>query len=217
MSLIYISSFFVKKREVSDKTRKPSRKPWRRINRLIAGSSSMEQCVHTQKCDVFLRYFADWNRGIQSVSPSLHVVETRAPRCLRRWSRSGSVPLQIAGPRRRRHSPRGEPTPSQVSLPCSSLARASHFYELVSARCNLHRNSALVLAHYPDYRLVYHFAKDPRGKSTRVRMDLFVKVHTHSDTRCLPSPRSSARRMDESGDNLAPWCPCVPLDVIYYF
>lgn len=56
-------------------------------------------------------------------------VETRAPRvAYAAGLHSGSVPLPFAGPRRRRHSPRREPTPnqaaSQVSLPAAT--RLSH-------------------------------------------------------------------------------------------
>jgi len=109
------------------------------------------------------------DRYLNSISTSLHDVETRTSRCLRRWSCSGSTPLQIASPRWRRHSPRGEPTPSriasQVSLPvathfsCPSLARASHFYALVSAHCNPHSGNTLlrwcIIHYHPDC----HFAE----------------------------------------------------------
>lgn len=113
--------------------------------------------LRTSRCKnatyFYNKYFVDRDRYLNSISPSLHDVERHTSRCLRRWSYSGSVPLQIAGPRRRRHSPRREPTPSriasQVSLPaatrfsCPSLARASHFYALVSAHCNPHGGSTL--------------------------------------------------------------------------
>lgn len=131
---------------------------------LIADRSSVEQHFHTEKCDVFLRYFADRDRGIETARTTLKQRVHRAAYA-DGLARGRSPSRTRARVGEDIHLEESQLPASQVSLPAAtrfsrpSLARASHFYALVSARCNPRRGSTLsqwriIIYYHPDYHFV---------------------------------------------------------------
>lgn len=134
--------FFFKKRGM---------KRWGNVEpRLTTGLSQIEagwDNMSTHKNATHF-YFADRKRSNQTASRLTRTLK-RAPRLLTPMVSLGVGPPPIRGPasektftsRRANSQPARYPAATRFSRP--SLARASHFYALVSARCNPHRGSTL--------------------------------------------------------------------------